>query len=100
MAAGALLAFITAAVYALLPPPLNALAAVFMLGGILGLVYGILIIIFGLLAYMKGNKMFGIIVLVIALINLIGGLVSFGADFFFIGSILSLLGGILIYIEK
>jgi NADH:ubiquinone oxidoreductase subunit 6 (subunit J) len=76
------------------------LVMLLLLPGLLGIVWGILIVIFGLLAYMKPNKMYGIIILILALINLIGTFVLFGADFFWIGSILSLLGGILVYIEK
>lgn len=70
------------------------------LAGILGIVWGILIVILALIAYMKPNKMYGIIILILAIINLAGFFVGFGADFWYIGSILSLLGGILVYIEK
>jgi hypothetical protein len=67
------------------------------LAGILGIVWGILVVIFALLLYMKG-KIWGILVLIIGLINLIGTFVSFGADFYWIGSILSILGGLLGYL--
>jgi hypothetical protein len=87
--AGALIVFITALILPLL-----------MIFGIGGLLWGILIVIFAILSYMKPNKMYGIIVLILAILNIVGSFVLFGADFFFIGSILSIIGGILIYMEK
>jgi hypothetical protein len=54
---------------------------------------GILIILVGYLGYAGKGKMLGIIVLIFAIINLIAG-----ADFYVIGTILAIIGGILIYV--
>jgi len=69
--------------------------------GVGGAIWGLLILIFAILSYMRPNKMFGIIILILGIINAVGyTLLFFGADFFWIGSILSIIGGILVYIEK
>jgi hypothetical protein len=76
------------------------LAMILLIPGVAGILWGLLIVILAFLAYMKPNKMYGIIILILAIINLAGSFFGFGADFWYIGSILSLIGGILVYIEK
>jgi uncharacterized RDD family membrane protein YckC len=99
MIAGVLFALI--ALVVTLPFLLIAETAQLILAGILALVWGILIIIFGVLGYIKSNRIFGIIVFALAIINLVGyWLTTFGADIIYIGSVLSLIGGILIYFGK
>jgi hypothetical protein len=63
--------------------------------GILGIIWAILIIVFAFLGYSGRSRIYGILVLIFGIINAI-----LGADRLFIGSLLSVIGGILIYIEK
>jgi len=109
MVAAALYAFVTSAVaiYAanLLPEPARSLALAlitpFLIGAYVGLVLGILILLLSILMYTKVNKTFGLIILILGVINIVGSFIGYvGADFFFIGSILSIIGGLLGYMGK
>ena len=62
---------------------------------ILGLVLGILTVRFGFQGYVGNGKTWGIVVLIFGIINLIAG-----ADVYFIGSILAILGGVLLRTGK
>jgi hypothetical protein len=61
--------------------------------GGLALVFGILIILLGYMGYAGKGKTMGLIVLILGILALF-----LAADFYSIGSILSILGGILLYV--
>jgi hypothetical protein len=60
-------------------------------GGIFAGVFGIVIIIFGILLYMmpKNKMIFGLVIIIVAILNII-----IGYDLLFVGSIVALIGGI------
>ena len=72
-------------------PPLQSS----ILTGAVGIIFGILVILLGYLGYAGKGKMLGIIVLILGILNLF-----VGSDFFVLGSILAIIGGLLLYLEK